>query len=342
MDVTLSGAKGLGRLWGRSPHPNLEPALPRPLPLWAAYSQSGSLILHQSEPSLCTRAAQHIIRAATGLEMATEVNVETQSGLAEVNGTRLYYEVAGSGEALVLVHAHTCDTRMWDRQFELYAESYTVVRYDARGYGRSALPVDTGHAPTCDLKALLENLGISHGDVLGLSMGGLIAIDFALAYPKATDALIVSDSLLGGYRWREAGRDIAMVHRTGREEGVPAARDRWLELDLFAPAMERPEVAARLRRMVSDYSGWHWLNRAPVRGEEPLAIDRLATIAVPTLVMVGDRDLPDFHTIADTLHERIPNSQKAVIPGAGHMANMEAPETFDEAVLGFLSGLAGD
>lgn len=109
--------------------------------------------------------------------------IQQQTGFAEVNGTRLYYEIAGSGDPLLLIHGSTLDTRMWDDQFETFAQHYTVVRYDVRGFGKSALPAGESYARPDDLKGLLDYLDIAHASVLGLSMGGGIAIDFVLAYP---------------------------------------------------------------------------------------------------------------------------------------------------------------
>jgi len=87
---------------------------------------------------------------------------------------------------------------------------------------------------------------------------------------------------------------------------------------------------------MAEYSGWHWANRDPGRGLEPPAMERLAAIRAPTLVVLGEHDLPDFHAIADALHRQLPGARKAVLPGTGHMANMEAPEEFNEVVLRFL------
>ncbi len=258
---------------------------------------------------------------------------------ADVNGTRLYYEVAGSGHPLVLIHGFTLDTRMWDDQFEAFAESYEVIRYDMRGFGKSDVPSGETYAPADDLRALLEGLGMERAHVVGLSMGGGLAIDFALAYPEATDALIAVDSILGGYQWREFGVTLASVFSAARESCVEAAKEVWLNSPLFAPAMEKRDVAARLRQMVSGYSGWHFVNENPVRPIDPAAIQRLGEILAPTLVVIGERDLPDFHTIADTLERSIPGARKAVLPGVGHMSNMEDPERFSETVLNFLAGL---
>jgi pimeloyl-ACP methyl ester carboxylesterase len=213
---------------------------------------------------------------------------------------------------------------------------YRVIRYDSRGYGRSASPSNKKYSHTDDLKALLKYLEVSSAHLVGLSMGGLIALDFALAWPETVSSLVTVDAVLGGYHWNEAGDLIRSVHRTALKHGIEAAKDLWLGSELFAPAMERDKVASRIRSMVKDYSGWHWLNRAPIRGNEPVAIDRLHQILCPTLVVVGQRDTADFHTIAEILRKEIPEARKTILPRAGHMANMEESEKFNEVLMEFL------
>ena len=263
--------------------------------------------------------------------------MEPKRGRADVNGTTLYYEDTGQGHPVVLVHGHTVDSRMWDEQVGPLASKYRVIRYDARGYGRSAVPVSKDYAHTDDLRALLDHLEVSRAHVIGLSMGGLIAVDFALAYPEAVASLVAVDAVLGGYRWEEAGKIIRTVHRTALKHGVEAAKAAWLGSELFAPTMEKAEAAAGMRDMVAGYTGWHWLNRAPIRGNDPPAIDRLGEIACPTLAIVGERDMSDFRIIADILSRGIPGARQVVLAGAGHMANMEAPSKFNRAVADFLA-----
>jgi pimeloyl-ACP methyl ester carboxylesterase len=102
-------------------------------------------------------------------------------GFAEVNGTRLYYEVVGRGHPLVLIHGRFVNTNMWNDQLEVFAKRFKVIRYDVRGFGKSALPtVGKGYRHTEDLKALLNQLGIDYAYMVGLSMGGYIALDFLL------------------------------------------------------------------------------------------------------------------------------------------------------------------
>src|SRR5207249_2360372 len=102
-------------------------------------------------------------------------------------------------------------------------------------------------------------------------------------------------------------------------------------------ATENPAVDAKLRQIVGDYSGWHWLNHDPERGMNPQTIDRLGEITAPTLVVLGERDLPDFHHVARILIEKVPGARQVTLAGAGHLANMEAPREFNAMVLEFLA-----
>lgn len=261
-------------------------------------------------------------------------------GFAAVNGTRLYYEVAGSGPPLVLIHGHGLDSRMWDDQFTPFAMHYRVVRYDMRGYGKSAPVGETSYTHEDDLAALLDHLGVACAAILGLSSGGAVAIDFALAHPAKTRALIAVDAALGGYAWSEEwSTRWKSLRQTARTADTHAANEQWLAHPLFAPAQEQPAVAARLRQMVTDYSGRHWANRDPQRGSDPPAMKRLRDITAPTLVILGAHDLPDFHAIADRIADQIPDARKITLPDVGHMPNMEAPERFNADVLGFLDDI---
>ncbi len=263
-----------------------------------------------------------------------------QQGLAAVNGTRLYYEVAGEGQPLVLVHGFSLDTRMWDAQFELLAQHYRVIRYDLRGFGKSALPSSASYAHHQDLKALLDHLGIAQAYLLGLSLGGAITLEFTLAYPELTHALILVDTVLWGFQWsaEQSAMDGAIWTRA-RESGVQAAKELWLDHPLFGPARKNPAAAPRLEQIVSDYSGWHLVHSDPGRAPDPPAARRLDQVHVPTLVIVGERDLPDFRRIADTCKQQIANARKVILPDAGHMSNMEAADRFNETVLGFLADI---
>jgi 3-oxoadipate enol-lactonase len=263
--------------------------------------------------------------------------MNVQTGFADVNGTRLYYEVAGSEHPIVLVHGFSLDTRMWDDQFEVFARHYKVIRYDIRGYGKSSTPSTEGYYHADDLKGLLDHLSIERAHILGLSLGGAIAIEFAAAYPSMTSALILVDSVLWGHNWSEEGskRDGAVWAASS----VEAARQSWLDHPLFTPALVNRSSAGRLTQIVTDYSGWHWENNDPGLLPDPLAAQRLHEISAPTLVIIGELDLLDFQAIAQTLQQQIPNARTVTLHGVGHMSNMEDPERFNKAVLSFLKEL---
>lgn len=266
--------------------------------------------------------------------------MKAQTGYAEINGTHLYYEVAGSGAPLALIHGFSLDARMWDSQFTAFSERYRVVRYDTRGFGRSAPFGAAEYAHADDLAALLGHLDMTRAAILGLSLGGGIAVDFALAYPDMTAALIAVDAMIGGHSWSATwDAHVGPVWKTARSTGIDAAKALWLALPLFAPAQEQPAVGTRLAAMVGDYSGAHWLGGDPQRGSDPPARERLGEISAPTLVILGERDVPDFQVMAETVAERVPGARKVILPGVGHMANMEAPERFNAEVLDFLAAL---
>jgi len=263
-----------------------------------------------------------------------------QTGTATVNDTQLYYEEIGAGPAVVLIHGFTLDTRMWDDQFLPLAVNHRVVRYDLRGFGKSTLPTGERYSHVADLHALLDFLAIEQAALVGLSKGGGVALDFALVHPSRVLGVALVDTILGGFAWSDTGRarDDA-VWAAARTGGIAAAKASWLAHPLFAPALRQPTVAARLTQIIDDYSGWHFVNDDPEERMRPPAVTRLDELAMPVLVIVGDQDLPDFADIATIIRERVPKSRTLVLPGAGHMANMEVPAAVTQALLDFLAGL---
>ena len=183
------------------------------------------------------------------------------NGIADMNGTRIYYEIAGSGTAVVFIHGFTLDTRMWDYQFESIAPEFKAIRYDMRGFGKSALPTQQPYSQVEDLKELLERLNVSEAYLIGQSRGGAVALDFALTYPQMTKGLVLIDTVLGVFKWSAEGsaRD-NLVWERAAESGVPAAKKSRLSHPLFEPAARQPEVIAKLDQIIGDYSGWHFVN----------------------------------------------------------------------------------
>lgn len=257
-----------------------------------------------------------------------------ESGFVNVDGGRLYYEAAGAGPTVVFIHGFALDVRMWDHQWEVFARRYRVIRYDVRGFGQSSKPSAETFSHLEDLHMLLQHLAAAPAHLVGLSMGGGLALDFALMYPTQVRSLVLADSTLGGFDWK---KDWGEPFRAAKAAGLEAAKAAWLNDELFAPANTRPAVAAQLQTITETYSGQHWLNTVHTRGLEKPAIEQLETLAMPVCVVVGEHDLPDFHAIAEILAKCAQRASQTVLPGVGHMANMEAPEAFNHVVLEFLA-----
>ena len=266
-----------------------------------------------------------------------------ESGFAAVNGTRLYREVTGAGHPLVLLHAGIADARMWDEQVAAFAERYTVIRYDARGFGRSD-PAVGRFSPRADLAELLSELGAGRAHLVGLSMGGRIALDVAIERPELVSALVVAGSRPSGHpasaELRDAFAAVDAAFEAGDVDGAVELELRmWVDGPRRTPDQVDPTVRERLREMDAA------LFAAPDEGEpealDPPAVDRLGEVRAPTLVIVGDQDLPDVLAGADLLASGIPGARKVVVPDAAHMVNMERPEAFNRLVLEFLAGVDG-
>jgi len=177
-------------------------------------------------------------------------DLEPQTGFADVNGTRLYYEVAGTGHPVVLIHAGIADHHMWDKQFALFAQQYRVIRYDLRGLGQSAMPPGP-YRHARDLYGLLQYLGIVQAHVIGVSIGGMTAIDFTLEHPEMVTALIAVAAGISGSKPSEAAKALFApldeAYDAGDLERVLA-----MEMDIWVvgPGRTREAIDPALRQAV--------------------------------------------------------------------------------------------
>jgi pimeloyl-ACP methyl ester carboxylesterase len=247
----------------------------------------------------------------------------------------LAHDVHGDGTPLLLVHGMTLDRRMWEPNMAALTQHHRVVRCELRGFGATP-PPDGPFSHADDLRALLGELGIDRAAVAGLSMGGAVALELALAHPEAVSALVLVDSDLPGVPLDdELAAALHVVRLHARAGDLEAARAAWLAMPFFAPSP--PHVAAALAEMVADYSFWHLRNPRLQVGLEPPACDRLGAVVAPTLVVRGEHDVPLVAAHAERLAREIPRARALVLEGAGHMSNMDAPEAFDAALLAFLA-----
>jgi 3-oxoadipate enol-lactonase len=253
----------------------------------------------------------------------------------------IYAEVAGEGPSLVLVHEGICDSRMWDEQWERYAESFRVLRLDLRGFGQSPLePGPFAHAR--DVIETLERHGFESIALVGVSLGGRVALEVALARPELVSALVLVAPGFPGHEWSDELRAQWAKEGEAFEAGdldgaVEVSLRTWVDGPRRSPEQVDPAVRAKVAEMQRRA---YELQRDIPEDEEELLVEdlpqRLGDVQAPTLVLVGEEDQPDMHAIAERLAREIPGARSGTIPGTAHVPSMERPREFDELVLPFL------
>ncbi|MFC1726646.1 alpha/beta fold hydrolase [candidate division KSB1 bacterium] len=266
-----------------------------------------------------------------------------KTGYADIGKVKLYYEEMGSGYPVIMLHGGLIDRRMWDDQFELFAEKYRVIRYDARNQGNTKAVADTFYYYE-DLHQLMKFLNLKKAVIMGLSLGGRTAIDFAISYPEEVSALILAAPGLHGYdiNSEKVVENREKMNNAGRAGDLPGIIEyfqrSWTDGPSRTPDQVDPGVREKVRQM-AEFAFSDWTNASRGQFMEPPALGRLNEIKAPTLAVVGDLDMPDILEIVDILEKNVAGAKKVVINDAAHMLNMEKPEEFNKVVLDFLSEL---
>jgi len=252
----------------------------------------------------------------------------------------LFVTERGQGPPLVFLHAYTCDSDLWHEQFAHFGRSYRCAAYDLRGHGGSSAP-GTGYGiqdHVGDLLRVMDALRIQAAGLIGLSMGGGIALAAALNHPDRVASLVLASSPVGGLPWEEGMWKYFRDFETqARQTGVQVAIDQvYFKGPLFANAGRYPALVSKLRSMAERFSGGNIFDHAGYPRPERPDCDRLNEIHCPTLVLRGEKDTPEFVRRAHLLTEEIAGARLEVIPGAGHFINLEAPGPFNRAVDRFL------
>ncbi|MGI9170475.1 MAG: alpha/beta fold hydrolase [Caulobacteraceae bacterium] len=243
------------------------------------------------------------------------------------DGVDLYYETHGEGPALLLSHAYGATSEMWSGQIEALSRDHTLIVWDMRGHGQSSSPAGPAAyseaATVADMAALLDAAHAPRAIVGGLSLGGYMSLAFQLTYPERVRALLIVDTG-PGYRNDEA--------RAGWNARALRTAERLEGEGLAGLARAGPETRAGVHRSAQ---GLALAARGMLGQKDARVIDSLPAISVPTLVVVGANDAP-FLAAGDYMAAKIPGAKKVVIADAGHAANIDQPEAFNAAVLGFL------
>lgn len=230
---------------------------------------------------------------------------------------------------------------MWEPQARAFAGDFDMIRPDLRGFGGSELPPGS-YSMMADIVGLLDHLGIEQAQVIGCSMGGTVALDIALEHPERVTRLILVGSGVSGAEFGQADKSLFADVDAADEKGDLDAVNR-AEVRLWVDGPRRAEGAApqKIRDLVLDMNGRamrsDW-SAAKHEAIDPPAIDRLGSVRVPTLVVVGDEDMPHVGVVAGVLESKIPGARKVVIKGAAHLPSLERPDEFNRILRDFLTG----
>jgi 2-hydroxy-6-oxonona-2,4-dienedioate hydrolase len=270
----------------------------------------------------------------------------TKSGFVNSGNAQLYSETAGEGMPFVMIHAGVADSRQWNNEFAFYARNYEVVRYDLRGYGKSE-PVEGEFSHMDDLVAVLNTLGLHEPIVvMGCSMGGGLAMDFALTHPSRMRALIMVGSGPSGLEL-----DVPTPAKFAEAEKAFEAGDLDLVCEIetqiwFDGTGRAPEqVNQAMRKLAYEMNRQALAHEVKQLGKrlpntQTPAFDRLSDLKIPVLIIVGAHDTSYILAATDYMVEKIPSAQKVIIEDAAHLPNMDHPEKFQAIVTNFLEGLS--
>ena len=258
---------------------------------------------------------------------------------------KIYYEERGKGTPLILLHGHSLDTRMWDEQFDDFAQGHRTIRLDFRGYGRSSEQrEDFQHTHVDDVLTVMDSLKIEKAHIVGLSMGAFVAGDMLAMYPeRMLSCTLASGSIRNSPGPAEPMTEEESLKRdkeiaTLKKKGIEAYKQEWHEALMSSGGSQRERMRQPLWQMIEDWSAWQPLHKE-VRlfyGKEAWkALRERGTTNVPTLLIRGENEVKDRKGEPGEM-KYLSHARYEIIPDCGHMLNMERPEEFNRLVLEFL------
>jgi 2-succinyl-6-hydroxy-2,4-cyclohexadiene-1-carboxylate synthase len=258
-----------------------------------------------------------------------------------LNGLEFHVESEGSGPPLVLLHGFTGSVRSFDGVRSALAKRAQVISIDLIGHGRTSAPEQEERysldSSARDLAALLDQLGIQHVALLGYSMGGRVALHFAMYVPQRVDRLLLESASPGleadAERRARVASDAALAERIERL-GVDAFVDEWQSQPLLALGSHVPAAVAeaqRAERLANSATGLANSLRGMGAGQQAPLWSRVADLSMPVQLIVGQRDTR-YCRIAERMHTLLPSSELTVVADAGHTVHLDQPGEFAQRV----------
>ena len=255
---------------------------------------------------------------------------------ANLGDYNYYYQEFGdrSNPTVVLLHAFTLDSRMWEADAKELSKNYYVIAPDLKGHGKSDAPISgyTRDERVADLMKFFDKLNLKNIHLVGLSYGGITALGIVLKHPERIKSLTLIGTSAAGYK---LGTKISRIDQIAREKGIEAAKEKWIKTALIWYRKDQQHIKEFVEMMMREHSGAVW--KDPKRGYYPQLndIEKVQSIITPTKIIVGDSDNM-FLPLSKKLHELIPNSELSIIENCGHLVNLELPDKFQEELLSFI------
>lgn len=263
----------------------------------------------------------------------------------DIGGATIEGVEQGDGLPIIFLHAGVCDKRMWAEQMSAVADAgWHAIAYDRRGYGET-ISADEAFNHLDDLEALLDALDIHAALFVGCSMGGGLAIDFALAHPGRVLGLVLIGTSVTGAPWTATAeeRAIEMAEEDAWDRGDldmlnKVITHQWLD----GPRAKSGRVSGDARALFMEMNG-NILRKPELTGEiaRPKAWDRTEDVTAPALLIVGDEDFTALVERHETLSETMPNAFAVVLEGVAHIPSVERPDLVNSLLLQFLDVLSG-
>jgi pimeloyl-ACP methyl ester carboxylesterase len=261
-----------------------------------------------------------------------------ESGYVEVEGGKIFYEAVGQGSAVVMTHDGILHRESWNAQFAGFAKDHRVIRWDRRGYGKSDAPT----APFVnidDLHAVMIALEVDRANLVGCSFGGLVSIEFTLAHPDMVSSLILAGPIVSGFGYSEHFTTRGGRGMPDRDAPVEERIEYWTNRDPWIMAPESTAARKTLKSLLATNPHNMVGSGRFARWPGFSCMERLSEIEIPTLLVVGESDIPDVHSHVGVIQAGIADAKRVVLPHGGHLAHIEVPEAFNRVVLDFLESV---
>jgi pimeloyl-ACP methyl ester carboxylesterase len=307
-----------------------------------AYSNTGDL---KNEKNF---DKQLYIDTINVIDPQTNNLMDIKKGMVNIEGASLYYEIAGEGEPIILLHGHSLDCRMWDLQFMEFATKYKVIRYDLRGYGKSSTPEEgKPFLHVDDLMHLMQALKIEKAHIVGLSLGSYVATEFLLKYSQmALSVCAVSGTFYNRLGPETPYTEEEIIKRKTdidklKQLGIEQYKREWHNRLVNSGGSNRESMRIPLWTMINEWSAWQPLHIEPrlLLGRSVPDSLKIKKLSVPYLILQGEIEAKgkNTQTLTKIMLDAYPKAQYVIIPDAGHMVNMEKPSEFNMAILDFVN-----